>query len=61
MDAPPHAADPVPHHEDGPVPDEIPQWNMGQHTHHRDYYTPELRDRVGNLFARDIQVFGYDF
>ena len=28
---------------------------------YRDYYTPELRDEVARLYARDLELFGYEF
>ena len=28
---------------------------------YRDYYTPELRDAVAKLYARDLELFGYQF
>jgi len=30
-------------------------------THYRDYYTPELKDRVATLYRDDIEAFSYDF
>jgi hypothetical protein len=28
---------------------------------YRQFYTPELRDRVARLYRRDIEQFGYEF
>ena len=28
---------------------------------YRDYYTPELRDKVFQIYQKDIQIFGYQF
>ena len=30
-------------------------------THYSDYYTSELRDKVGDIFADDIKLFNYSF
>ena len=35
--------------------------NAGSGTPYRDQYTPAMRDRVAELFAADIDEFGYDF
>lgn len=44
-----------------PYAGEVPHVNKSPHAHHREYYTPETRDRVGELFAADVERFGYDF
>ena len=35
--------------------------NSSRHGDYRDYYTPELREAVARLYARDLELFGYDF
>jgi Sulfotransferase family len=35
--------------------------NSSTHRDYRDYYDDELRDRVGAYYARDLELFGYDF
>jgi hypothetical protein len=37
------------------------QRNAGPPTDYRPFYTPEMRDRVAELFADDIAEFGYRF
>lgn len=39
----------------------LPKRNVTQHDHYTKYYTPELRDYVGNLYARDVELLGYKF
>ena len=39
----------------------LPHLNQSQHRDYRSYYTPELRDRVGEFFKRDVELFGYTF
>ncbi|QIK76683.1 sulfotransferase family 2 domain-containing protein [Nocardioides piscis] len=39
----------------------IPRRNTTSHGSYRDYYSPEARDRIGEVYARDIAEFGYDF
>lgn len=29
--------------------------------HYSEYFTPELRDRVGEFYERDVRLFGYEF
>ncbi len=41
--------------------DAMPHKHKGTHGHYRDYYTPETRQRVADLFAVDIDEFGYEF
>lgn len=33
----------------------------GDRTHYRSYYDDALREIVGNHYARDVELFGYDF
>jgi len=35
--------------------------NASRRGDYRQYYTPELRDAVAKLYARDLELFGYDF
>ncbi len=42
-------------------PVELPHKNKSKHGSYRDYYTPAGRDRVAELYARDIEEFGYTF
>ena len=35
--------------------------NASRRGNYRDYYTPELREAVAKLYARDLELFGYDF
>lgn len=41
--------------------EEVARRNASSHGHYRDYYTPAARDRVAEVFRRDIKVFGYTF
>jgi hypothetical protein len=40
---------------------ELARLNASPHRDYRQYYTPATRDRVAREFARDIELFGYDF
>lgn len=44
-----------------PATQEIPSRNKSQHGHYSDYYTDETRQRVAEVYARDITEFGYSF
>jgi hypothetical protein len=46
---------------DLPFPEELTRTNTSKHGHYRDYYTPATRDRVGEIFAADIEAFDYTF
>ena len=35
--------------------------NASRRGDYRAYYSPELRDAVARLYARDLELFGYDF
>jgi hypothetical protein len=35
--------------------------NASPRSDYRDYYTPRLRDQVAELYARDIELLGYEF
>lgn len=39
----------------------LPHANVSRHEDYRTYYTPATRDLVARHFARDIELFGYDF
>ena len=39
----------------------LPHANVSRHEDYRTYYTPATRDLVAQHFARDIELFGYDF
>ncbi len=43
-------------------PGEIPRQNAaGEQRGYRDAFTPEMRDRVAEMFAEDIRLFDYTF
>ena len=35
--------------------------NSSRRGHYRDYYDPELVDKVAGLYARDLELFGYEY
>ena len=35
--------------------------NSSRRGHYRDYYDPELVDEVAKLYARDLELFGYEY
>ena len=35
--------------------------NASRRGNYRDYYTPDLKDAVAKLYARDLDLFGYQF
>jgi len=35
--------------------------NKGAHLHYSEYYSPETRDIVGQVYRSDIRLFGYQF
>jgi hypothetical protein len=39
----------------------LPHLNQSRHDDYRLYYTDELRKRVGQMFARDVEHFKYEF
>lgn len=39
----------------------VPHINRGKPRDYQDRYTPQMRDRVGELFASDVAEFGYTF
>ena len=40
---------------------QIPVINYSEHTHYSQYYTPETRDAVAEMYKRDIEYFNYKF
>ena len=42
-------------------PAELPHRNQSPHAHYTSYYSDASRDRVAQLFAADIEAFGYEF
>ena len=41
--------------------DTLPRRNISQRSDHREYYTPDLIDKVGRHWAEDIERFNYTF
>jgi len=39
----------------------LPHVNRSSHAHYSSYYDSATRDRVGRMYARDIEAFGYAF
>lgn len=48
-------------HLDLPLPAAVPRTNAGPATGYREHYTPAMRDRVAEIFAADLDEFGYEF
>lgn len=42
-------------------PPELPHRNQSPHAHYTTYYSDASRERVAELFAADIEAFGYEF
>ena len=42
-------------------PDELPHTNRSPHAHYTTYYSDASRRRVAELFAPDIEAYGYEF
>lgn len=40
---------------------EVPTMNATPHADYRTYYSPRTRDVVGEMFAADVEAFGYAF
>ncbi len=45
----------------GGDPTPVPHRNRSPHGSYRDYYTPATRDRVAEVYADDLEAFGYTF
>jgi hypothetical protein len=41
--------------------EELPHRHRGSHGHYREYFTPATRDRVADIFRKDLDEFGYEF
>jgi hypothetical protein len=41
--------------------EELPRRNKSSHGHYSDYYDDQTRDRIAELYAMDIEAFGYTF
>ena len=44
-----------------PIPDEAPRHNVHTYTGYQDSYTDATRQQVAEVFAKDIELFHYDF
>lgn len=44
-----------------PAPESVPRFNTSPHTDYRDYYDEATRQRVAEVYAADIERFGYEF
>ena len=38
---------------------DLPHYREGEHDHYKSYYTSESWEIIGNLYARDVELFGY--
>jgi len=48
-------------HLDLPFPDELPHTNKSPHAHYTSYYSEVSRAKVAELFAPDLEAYGYEF
>ena len=39
----------------------IARSNTTRHAHYKTYYTPQMRNLVGDIYAQDLALLGYDF
>jgi hypothetical protein len=44
-----------------PKLERVPRHNKSKHGHYSEYYTPETRKKVEEIYGRDIEAFGYTF
>ncbi len=44
-----------------PFPDELPHTNKSPHAHYTSYYSDVSRAKVAELFAPDLDAYGYEF
>jgi hypothetical protein len=40
---------------------QLGRFNDAPRAHYREFYTPETRDMIAREFAREIEMFGYEF
>ena len=40
---------------------DLPHANKSTHKDYRQYYTPELKNYIGDMFNKDVKRFNYDF
>jgi hypothetical protein len=40
---------------------DIPHKNSTKHSHYKDYYTPETKKIIANVFEEDIDTFKYTY
>lgn len=45
----------------GIKPERLPELNVTGHRHYRELYTDQAKDLVARYYAKDIQLFEYDF
>ena len=45
----------------GGEPTAVPHRNRSPHGSYRDYYSAAARDKVGEVYAADVEAFGYTF